>query len=72
MPNFAYIYIVTESDLGGAQGLLAQFNNLDNGTVFYSQDAEWQVSATGRRGYAPYNDTLESFKELNEQIQLSN
>ena len=55
MPNYRYLYIVTESDLSIAQGVLAEFHNLDNGTVFYSQDPEWKVAATGKRGQAPYS-----------------
>lgn len=72
LPNNYYIYVVTESDLSVAQGFLGQFTNLDNGTKFYSNDAEWQVTATGRRGSAPYNGTAGSFTELSQQLVLAN
>jgi hypothetical protein len=66
MPNYRYLYVVTESDLSAAQGLLAEFTNLDNGTVFYSNHPEWEVTATGRRGNAPYSSG--ALTELNSQI----
>ncbi len=65
MPSYRYLYVVTESDLSVAQGFLAEFTNLDNNTVFHSNDPEWKVAATGRRGKAPYSNTPEAFEELN-------
>lgn len=72
LPSNNYIYVVTQSDLAVAQGFLAQFTNLDTNERFYSQDSQWQVTATGHYGYAPYDATLASFNELNSQLALAN
>ena len=37
-----YLYVVTASDLSVAQGFLGQFENLDTGYKFYSNDPQWQ------------------------------
>lgn len=72
LPTSDYIYVVTQSDLAVAQGFLAQFTNLTNNNRFYSQDAQWQVTATGRYGFAPYSGSAADFAELNSQILLAN
>ena len=54
LPADNFIYVVTQSDLSTAQGFLAQFTNLQNSNRFYSHDPQWQVTATGRYGFAPY------------------
>ena len=61
MPSYTYLYLVTESDVQVAQGFLAEFSNLDTNKVFYSNDPEWKVAATGRRGRAPYSGSAEAF-----------
>jgi hypothetical protein len=53
LPTNHYIYVVTASDLFVAQGFLGQFENLDTGFKFYSNDPQWQVMATGLRNTAP-------------------
>ncbi len=72
LPDDYFIYVVTQSDLAVAQGFLAQFTNLDNNSRFYSQDSQWQVTATGRYGYAPFNNSAASFSELTSQLVLAN
>lgn len=72
LPNTNYIYVVTQSDLSVAQGFLAQFSNLDNNTKFYSNDSEWQVTATGRYGLAPYTASAADFAELGGQLVAAN
>jgi hypothetical protein len=72
LPNTNYIYVVTQSDLSTAQGFLAQFTNLDNNTKFYSNDAAWQVTATGRYGLAPYTASAADFAELGGQLAVAN
>lgn len=72
LPTNNYIYVVTESDLAVAQGFLAQFTNQLTNERFYSNDSQWKVTATGHRGYAPYNATPGSFAELNAQLALAN
>lgn len=72
LPNSNYIYVVTQSDLSTAQGFLAQFTNLENNTKFYSNDAAWQVTATGRYGFAPYTASAADFAELGGQLALAN
>jgi hypothetical protein len=72
LPENNFIYIVTQSDLSVAQGFIGQFTNLTDGTRFYSQDPQWEVTATGRFGYAPYNNTQASVDELSTQLQLAN
>lgn len=72
LPNSYFIYVVTQSDLLVAQGFLGQFTNLENNTRFYTQDPQWQVTATGRYGAAPYDGSAASFLELATQLQLAN
>jgi len=72
LPVNNYIYVVTQSDLAVAQGFLAQFTNLLTNERFYSNNAQWQVTATGRYGSAPYNNTSAAFAELNSQLVLAN
>lgn len=72
LPANNYIYVVTQSDLAVAQGFLAQFTNLLTNERFYSHDSQWQVTATGRYGFAPYDSTPASFAELNSQLALAN
>jgi hypothetical protein len=72
LPKNFYIYVVTQSDLSVAQGFLAQFTNTDNNTRFYSNDAAWQVAATGRYGLAPYSSSAADFAELTGQILAAN
>jgi hypothetical protein len=50
-----YLYVVTSSDVAVAQGFLGQFENLDAGYKFYSNDPQWQVMATGLRTNVPPN-----------------
>jgi hypothetical protein len=47
LPDSNYLYVVTQSDLSTAQGFLGQFENLDTGNKFYSDDPQWEVMATG-------------------------
>lgn len=72
LPDDHFIYVVTQSDVAVAQGFLAQFTNLSNNSRFYSQDSQWQVTATGHYGFAPYDSTPTSFAELNAQLALAN
>lgn len=72
LPTSNFIYVVTKSDLSVAQGFLAQFTNLTTNERFYSNDSQWQVTATGRYDFAPYDDTPASFIELTEQLLLAN
>ena len=72
LPSSDYVYVVTQSDLAVAQGFLAQFTNLTNNNRFYSNDPQWQVTATGRYGLAPYGNTPSNFAELNSQLVLAN
>lgn len=72
LPDDHFIYVVTQSDLSVAQGLLAQFTNLDNTSRFYSQDPQWQVTATGRYGSAPLTNAAASFAELTSQLLVAN
>jgi hypothetical protein len=72
LPDDYFIYVVTQSDLSVAQGLLAQFTNLDNNSRFYSQDPQWQVTATGRYGSAPLTNSAASFAELTSQLLVAN
>jgi hypothetical protein len=72
LPVNNYIYVVTQSDLSVAQGFLAQFTNLLTNERFYSNNSQWQVTATGRYGYAPYNNSSAAFTELNTQLGLAN
>ena len=72
LPNNNYIYVVTQSDISVAQGFLAQFTNLTTNDRFYSNDSQWEVTATGHYGFAPYTDTASAFAELNTQLNLAN
>ncbi|HEY0893339.1 MAG TPA: PEP-CTERM sorting domain-containing protein, partial [Cellvibrio sp.] len=72
LPTNNFIYVVTQSDVSVAQGFLAQFTNLLNSDRFYSNDPQWQVTATGRYGFAPYAGTTSDFAELTSQLLLAN
>jgi hypothetical protein len=72
LPTNNFIYVVTQSDLAVAQGFLAQFTNLTNNNRFYSQDPQWQVTATGHYGFAPYTNSAADFAELTSQLLLAN
>lgn len=72
LPTSNYIYVVTQSDLAVAQGFLAQFTNLLTNERFYSHDSQWQVTATGHYGFAPYTGSNADFVELNNQLALAN
>jgi len=72
LPADNFIYVVTQSDLSTAQGFLAQFTNLLNSDRFYSHDSQWQVTATGRYGFAPYSGSAGDFAELTSQLLLAN
>lgn len=72
LPSSNFIYIVTQSDVAVAQGLLAQFTNLSTGERFYSNDSQWEVTATGRRGLAPYSSSAADFAELSSQLIVAN
>ena len=72
LPTNNFIYVVTQSDLAVAQGFLAQFTNLTTNERFYSNDSQWQVTATGRYGYAPYSGSVSDFAELTSQLLLAN
>lgn len=72
LPASDFIYVVTKSDLAVAQGFLAQFTNLATNERFYSNDSQWQVTATGRYDFAPYTNTPASFAELTSQLLLAN
>lgn len=67
-----YIYVVTSSDKAVAQGFLAQFENLTQGYKFYSQDAQWQVMATGLGGTAPYTGSSSDVALLTQEILDAN
>lgn len=67
-----YIYVVTSSDQSVAQGFLGQFKNLTDNYTFYSQDAQWQVMATGLGGNAPYSGSAADLALLSQQIVLAN
>ena len=76
-PNY-YLYVVTASDISGAQGFLGQFENLDTVYKFYSNDPQWQVMATGLRtdvppNYgAPYTSSPADFALLTKEILDAN
>jgi hypothetical protein len=72
LPTSNFIYVVTQSDLAVAQGFLAQFTNLTTNDRFYSNDSQWQVTATGHYGFAPYTNSASAFAELNTQLALAN
>jgi len=69
LPSNQYIYVVTASDVSVAQGFLGQFENLDAGTKFYSNDPQWQVTATGLGNTgAPYTGSLADLALLSSEI----
>ena len=72
LPTSNFIYVVTQSDLQVAQGFLAQFTNLTTNERFYSNDSQWQVTATGNYGHAPYTNSAADFAELTSQLALAN
>lgn len=73
LPAGDYIYVVTASDLSTAQGFLAQFNNLDAGYKFYSNDPQWQVMATGLGNTgAPYTGSAADLALLTQEIVDAN
>ena len=72
LPNNNYIYVVTASDLSTAQGFLGQFENLDTGYKFYSNDALWQVMATGLGAAAPYSGSAADLLLLSNEIVDAN
>lgn len=67
-----YLYVVTASDLSVAQGFLGQFENLDTGYKFYSNDPQWQVMATGLGSAAPYTGSAADLALLSQEIQDAN
>ncbi|GAA4413660.1 PEP-CTERM sorting domain-containing protein [Quisquiliibacterium transsilvanicum] len=68
-----YLYVVTASDLSVAQGFLGQFQNLDSGYKFYSNDPQWQVMATGLGNTgAPYSGSTADLALLSTEIQDAN
>jgi hypothetical protein len=71
-----FIYVVTVSDLSAYQGFLGKFTNQTTGYTFYSDDPQWQVTATGQRnGSLPYYGAPFSQSEvgtLSGQIALAN
>jgi hypothetical protein len=72
LPDDHYIYVVTASDLSVAQGFLGQFNNLDAGYTFYSNNPQWQVSATNLGPAAPYTGSAADLALLTSQILVAN
>jgi hypothetical protein len=73
LPANQYIYVVTASDLNVAQGFLGQFNNLDSGYKFYSNDPQWQVMATGLGNTgAPYTGSAADLALLTQEIVDAN
>ncbi|QEY17900.1 PEP-CTERM sorting domain-containing protein [Cellvibrio sp. KY-GH-1] len=72
LPTSNFIYVVTQSDLAVAQGFLAQFTNLLNNSRFYSHDSQWQVTATGLYGSAPYTGSATDLSALSAQVVLAN
>lgn len=68
-----YLYVVTASDLSTAQGFLGQFENLDTGYKFYSNDPQWQVMATGLGNFgAPYTGSAADLALLTNEILDAN
>ena len=72
LPANQFIYVVTASDLTEAQGFLGQFQNLDTGFKFYSNDPQWQVMATGLGANAPYTDSAGDLALLTQEILDAN
>ncbi|TPW15951.1 MAG: hypothetical protein FD130_1123 [Halothiobacillaceae bacterium] len=73
LPANQFVYVVTASDLSVAQGFLGQFENLDNGNKFYSNDPQWQVMATGLGNVgAPYTGSAADLTLLTNEILDAN
>lgn len=72
LPASDYIYVVTASDLAVAQGFLGQFQNLDANFKFYSNDPQWEVTATGLGAAAPYLGSAADLTLLSAQIVVAN
>lgn len=72
LPDDHYIYVVTASDLAVAQGFLGQFENLNAGYKFYSNDPQWQVMATGLGPAAPYTGSAADLALLTQEILDAN
>lgn len=72
LPGTQYLYVVTASDRAAAQGFLGQFENLDNGSKFYSQDPQWEVMATGLGSAAPYTGSAADLNLLSTEIGKAN
>jgi len=72
LPPNQYLYVVTASDLSVAQGFLGQFENLDTGYKFYSNDPQWQVMATGLGPNAPYSGSASDLALLTQEILDAN
>ena len=74
LPSDRYLYVVTASDLAVAQGFLGQFQNLETGYKFYSNDPQWQVMATGLRNTepAPYTGSSTDLALLTREILDAN
>ncbi len=72
LPGTQYLYIVTASDLSVAQGFLGQFENLDTGEKLYSQDPQWEVTATGLGAGAPYSGSAANLMLLTTEIGKAN
>jgi hypothetical protein len=72
LPANNYLYVVTASDLSVAQGFLGQFENLDTGFTFYSDDPQWQVMATGLGPNAPYSGGAADLLLLTQEILDAN
>ena len=72
LPSDRFLYVVTASDLSVAQGFLGQFENLDAGYRFYSNDPQWQVMATGLGPAAPYSGSAADLTLLSNEILDAN
>lgn len=72
LPTNQYLYVVTASDRAVAQGFLGQFENLDSGYKFYSNDPQWQVMATGLGSAAPYTGSSADLTLLTNEILDAN
>lgn len=73
LPSNYYIYVVTASDLQVAQGFLGQFENTSTNYKFYTQDPQWQVTATGLGNTgAPYTGSASDLALLTQEILNAN
>ena len=72
LPSDSFLYVVTASDLSVAQGFLGQFENLDEGYKFYSNDPQWEVMATGLGSAAPYSGSPADLALLTTEILDAN